>query len=76
MAKVRETYVCGACGARTPQWRGQCPACREWNTLALATLPRVTGGGSARTSLPGQTAPVPLGSVSEEGHEPFGTGLE
>ncbi len=76
MAKVRETYVCGACGARTPQWRGQCPACREWNTLALATLPRVNGGGSARTSLPGQTAPVPLGSVSEEGHEPFGTGLE
>lgn len=77
MAKVRETYQCSACGARTPQWRGQCPTCREWNTLELAALPRAaakTGGG--RSPLPGQNAPVPLGSVSEEGHYPFGTGLE
>jgi len=36
MAKTKPVYVCGACGARTPQWQGQCPACQAWNTLELA----------------------------------------
>jgi DNA repair protein RadA/Sms len=33
MARPRTSYVCGACGARTAQWQGQCPACEAWNTL-------------------------------------------
>ena len=76
MAKVRETYVCSSCGARTPQWRGQCPTCREWNTLELSAAPR---GGESRTrptTATGAGNPVPLASVSEQGHEAFGTGLE
>jgi DNA repair protein RadA/Sms len=36
MARPKITYVCGSCGARTPQWQGQCPACQSWNTLELA----------------------------------------
>jgi DNA repair protein RadA/Sms len=36
MAKAKVSYVCGTCGARTPQWQGQCPACQAWNTLELA----------------------------------------
>jgi len=36
MARPKTSYVCGACGARTPQWQGQCPACQAWNTLELA----------------------------------------
>jgi len=38
MAKPKISYVCGACGARTPQWQGQCPACQAWNSLERATL--------------------------------------
>jgi len=26
-------YVCQSCGSISPKWQGQCPACREWNTL-------------------------------------------
>lgn len=26
-------YVCSNCGNETPRWEGQCPSCREWNTL-------------------------------------------
>jgi DNA repair protein RadA/Sms len=37
MAKPKTSYVCGACGARTPQWQGQCPACQAWNSLERAT---------------------------------------
>ncbi|HQR49509.1 MAG TPA: DNA repair protein RadA [Steroidobacteraceae bacterium] len=36
MARSRTSYVCGSCGAATPQWQGQCPACQAWNTLELA----------------------------------------
>ena len=36
MAKSKPGYVCGSCGARLPQWQGQCPACEAWNTLELA----------------------------------------
>jgi DNA repair protein RadA/Sms len=36
MARPKVSYVCGSCGARTPQWQGQCPACQAWNTLEMA----------------------------------------
>jgi DNA repair protein RadA/Sms len=40
MAKPKTSYVCGSCGAHTPQWQGQCPACQAWNTLELAVASR------------------------------------
>jgi len=50
MARPKTSYVCGSCGARTPQWQGQCPACQAWNTLELAasslsSLPARSGHG-------------------------------
>jgi DNA repair protein RadA/Sms len=75
MAKAREVYICSSCGAQALQWRGQCPACQEWNTLELAlaaakTQHKATPAGAA------STRPVVLSSVSEEGHRPFGTGMQ
>ena len=26
-------FVCQACGGRSPKWTGQCPDCRDWNTM-------------------------------------------
>ncbi len=76
MAKTHDVYICSACGARSAQWRGQCLACREWNTLELTSETRATG--KERRSRPGGPASqaVPLAQVSDEGHDPFGTGLE
>ncbi len=34
MAKSKEIFICQNCGAASPKWQGQCPACAEWNTLA------------------------------------------
>lgn len=31
--RTRHSFVCSQCGARQPQWVGQCPECGEWNTL-------------------------------------------
>lgn len=33
MAKPKTEYHCSACGAKTRQFFGRCPACHEWNTL-------------------------------------------
>jgi DNA repair protein RadA/Sms len=65
MAKTKPTYVCGACGARTPQWQGQCPACQAWNTLELAasalSLP------AARTAAPaGKAASRTVTEITQE----------
>lgn len=31
--KIKTTYVCSECGYSAPKWSGQCPQCREWNTM-------------------------------------------
>ncbi|MCB0764522.1 MAG: AAA family ATPase, partial [Flavobacteriales bacterium] len=40
MAKVRSAFVCQQCGSRTQQWLGQCPQCKEWNTLVEEVVDR------------------------------------
>ena len=72
--KTRETYVCTSCGAHSPQWRGQCPRCREWNTLEVRTTQ--TQGPRARGPAASRNRPVPLRDVSPEQAQGFPTGLE
>ncbi len=33
MAKTKTTFFCQNCGHESPKWLGQCPSCREWNTM-------------------------------------------
>ena len=33
MAKIKTVFVCGNCGMEYPKWYGQCPSCRQWNTI-------------------------------------------
>lgn len=33
MGKLKTSYVCSSCGYTSPKWSGQCPGCREWNTM-------------------------------------------
>jgi len=38
MAKIKTAYFCQNCGAQSAQWKGQCSACKEWNTLVEETI--------------------------------------
>ncbi len=38
MAKVKTAYFCQNCGTQSAQWKGQCSACKEWNTLVEETI--------------------------------------
>jgi DNA repair protein RadA/Sms len=33
MAKSKNSYQCESCGARLGKWAGQCPECKEWNSI-------------------------------------------
>jgi DNA repair protein RadA/Sms len=33
MAKQENLYVCNSCAYESTRWLGQCPNCKEWNTL-------------------------------------------
>lgn len=68
MAKApATTFFCRECGYESAKWLGQCPACRQWNTMTEA--PKAAGGANARIAktkgrLPVQM-PVTLDEISE-----------
>jgi DNA repair protein RadA/Sms len=75
-AKARTTFACQECGHQSPKWLGQCPACRQWNTLQEevvtpapreGAVPRGWNGGSAR--------PLPLLEVEASEEERQRTGI-
>lgn len=75
MARARTTFICGECGGQAPQWQGQCPQCKAWNTLSEA--PAEQGGASRFASLTGAAGRLqPLASLEarEEPRVPTGIG--
>ncbi len=43
MAKAKSVFSCNECGAQTPKWSGQCPACGTWNTLIETVAEQASG---------------------------------
>ncbi len=50
MAKVKQVYVCTQCGYETPKWYGQCPKCKEWNSLEEEIIQQPVKGTTATSS--------------------------
>lgn len=73
MAKVKETYICSNCSAESLQWKGQCPNCKEWNTLELVTVKK-TDSPHKKTIKANKI--IALQDVSLDNHESFGCGLK
>jgi DNA repair protein RadA/Sms len=74
----KTVYFCTSCGAEFPKWAGQCPDCKEWNSLqeglseAPAKNPRFAGyAGKANESSIRSLAEVKSEAVSGV---PTGTG--
>ena len=79
-ARVHTFFVCKECGADTPKWAGQCPACGQWNTLAEKTESRSpargTNAGGPRRLTEFSSAVAPLSSLkaSDVHRRPTGIG--
>lgn len=61
MAKDKTAYVCEECGYTNSKWLGQCPSCKEWNTLFETVPPKPMAEAA-----PLGDAPVYLKDVSME----------
>lgn len=72
MAKKREVYRCGVCGARAWQWLGQCPKCGEWNTLETfeESVSRIQPAKGM-----GLDGALVLADVSDSNAQPFSSGM-
>ena len=77
MPAVKTTYLCQQCGAASPKWAGQCPACGAWNTLVeTIAAPRTGRAPSAARVIAGMAAVAPIGDVTsaEASRLPSGIG--
>lgn len=59
MSKKQSTFECQSCGALATKWMGQCPRCKEWNTIQEIKESTLTKPGS-RNSWTGQVSKVEL----------------
>ncbi|MGB5581055.1 MAG: DNA repair protein RadA [Woeseia sp.] len=70
MAKVKKAYVCGACGAHSVKWQGQCPDCDAWNTLTPMTM-----AGSGKERRKGSVEVASVRQLTTEPEQRYATGF-
>ena len=79
MAKEKTNYTCSDCGGISNKWTGQCPACRQWNTLVetVVEAPGLNRLSNQQHKSLAQTAPVlSLSDIEAIDVPRFGTGIE
>ena len=76
--KTKTVFFCNECGYESPKWVGQCPACREWNTMVEE---RISGSASAIKSTKealskGETKVASISQISLKEESKISTGLK
>ena len=49
MPRERTLFVCRECGYESAKWMGQCPSCKQWNTLEEVETPKISKSRSGKT---------------------------
>lgn len=76
MAKAKNIYVCTECGYETAKWLGQCPSCREWNTLEEKLVLSETSAKRSATAAGAFQEPVRLNEISTADDPRYSTGMQ
>lgn len=76
MAKGKTTaFFCRECGYESAKWMGQCPACREWNTMVEEPVAKKTGASPSGVRTPLiKSRPALLSEISVEEKDRVTTG--
>ncbi len=75
MARSKTVFFCKECGAETPKWVGQCPSCREWNTLVEAPAEK-RSGTYQKSCGADRSQPESISSISMEKESRISTGMQ
>ncbi len=74
--RARTVYACAGCGHASPKWLGQCPACRQWNTLhEEVAAPEPRGAPRGFSAAAGSSRPMPLREVEASEEARLRTGI-
>jgi DNA repair protein RadA/Sms len=73
MPRPTTVFVCSNCGAESAKWRGQCPDCNSWNTLAEEARGPARAKAAAGTTR--AVKPVPLSQVEAVQYARLATGI-
>ncbi len=78
MAKAKATaFFCKECGYESSKWMGQCPACRQWNTMVEEPVaPKINPASQSSVRIKGQARPALLSEISIEEQDRIGTGFD
>lgn len=77
MAKARASvFFCKECGYESSKWMGQCPACRQWNTMVEEPAAAKTSSSpKASSHKRGQAKPALLSEISIDEQDRMSTGF-
>jgi DNA repair protein RadA/Sms len=76
-AVAKHHFACSECGHASPKWLGQCPSCRQWNTLHEEVAPAPQRGSPRGFGTVERTSrPVPLREVTSSEEARLRTGIE
>jgi DNA repair protein RadA/Sms len=68
--KFKTVYQCQKCGYQSPKWLGQCPDCKEWDTLAEEVIKQESKTAAKTrksfTEFTSEAAPLAAAAVAEE----------
>ncbi len=76
MAKAKTTaFFCKECGYESAKWMGQCPACRQWNTMVEEPVaPKKESAARSAPAFSVRTPPMKLSEVSLAEQDRMSTG--
>ncbi|MDR2044452.1 MAG: DNA repair protein RadA [Clostridium sp.] len=61
--KLTTVYFCQNCGHESSKWLGQCPGCKQWNTLVEETVSKTASRSTAQPDRSGWGVSVNSGPV-------------
>lgn len=79
MAKSKKVtvYFCQSCGHESSKWMGQCPGCREWNTLVEETVEKKSVGKvKVVTTEKDELRPTRISEINMHSRERMKTGFQ
>lgn len=77
MAKGKEksVFYCKECGYESAKWMGQCPGCRQWNTMSEEKI-TISSKGSSKVSERKEAVLCKMSEISTAKEERIATGMK